>query len=79
MKVCVECNFRNGNERNNMNYKEWSEWAKEFEELQKRNKKQRGCVFEFGKCFGILLFTAFRGFLLAFGAWVFLKMIGVTI
>jgi len=62
-----------------MNNKEWSEWAEKFEELKKRNKKQRGCVFELAKCFGVLFFIAFRGFLLAFGAWVFLKMIGVTL
>jgi len=55
-----------------MSYKEWSEWAK-------RNKQQSGCVFELGKCFGVLLFATFKGFLYAFGAWVFLKMIGVTI
>jgi len=58
-----------------MNYKEWSTWIEGIE----NRKHQTGCMFELGKCIGILTFVAFRGFLLAFGAWVFLKMIGVTL
>ena len=61
-----------------MNYKEWTEWVKEMDYMEKR-KRQSGCVFRLGYFFGLFFFIASRGFLYALGAWVFLKMIGVTL
>jgi len=58
-----------------MNYKEWSTWIEGME----NRKQQSGCVFQLGYYFGLFIFIATRGFLYALGAWVFLKMIGVTI
>ena len=58
-----------------MNYKEWSSWVEGMEQ----RKRQTGCVFRLSYCFWVLIFMAFKGFLYAFGAWVFLKMIGLTL
>tara|TARA_R100001244_G_scaffold72836_1_gene58707 strand:+ start:367 stop:543 length:177 start_codon:yes stop_codon:yes gene_type:complete len=58
-----------------MNYKEWSSW---IDGIEKR-KHQRGCMFLLGYYLGLFIFIATRGFLYALGAWVFLKMIGVTL
>ena len=58
-----------------MNYKEWSTWI----ESRQQRGQQTGCVFQLGYYIGLFVFIATKGFLYAFGAWVFLKMIGVTL
>ena len=58
-----------------MNYKEWSSWI----EGMGQRRRQSGCVFLLGYYIGLFFFIATRGFLYALGAWVFLKMIGVTL
>ena len=58
-----------------MIYKEWSTWIEGME----NRKHQRGCMFLLGYYIGLFFFIATRGFLYALGAWVFLKMIGVTL
>jgi fatty acid desaturase len=58
-----------------MNYKEWSCLVDGIE----KRKQQRGCMYSLNYIFWLFAFTAFKGFLYTFGAWVFLKMIGVTL
>ena len=58
-----------------MNYQEWSSWVDGLKE----RRQQSGCVYRMGYYFGLLFFSAFKGFMYALGAWLFLKMIGVTI
>ena len=58
-----------------MNYREWSSW---IDGIEKR-KHQKGCMYSLNYIFWLFVFIAFRGFLYALGAWVFLKMIGVTL
>tara|TARA_R110000851_G_scaffold186776_2_gene336171 strand:+ start:1063 stop:1230 length:168 start_codon:yes stop_codon:yes gene_type:complete len=55
-----------------MTYKDW------IQSVDKKKSNDTSLVFIFSYCFWLLVWAAFKGFLYAFGAWVFLKMIGAV-
>tara|TARA_R110000822_G_scaffold282204_4_gene403798 strand:+ start:1973 stop:2143 length:171 start_codon:yes stop_codon:yes gene_type:complete len=56
-----------------MSYKDW------IQSVDKKKSNHTSLVFKVSYCFWVFVFDVFKGFLYAFGAWVFIKMIGITL
>tara|TARA_R110000744_G_scaffold66072_5_gene135081 strand:- start:4254 stop:4424 length:171 start_codon:yes stop_codon:yes gene_type:complete len=56
-----------------MSYKEW------IQSVERKKRNDTSLIFRFSFYFWLLALTAFKGFLYAFGGWVFIKLIGITL